>query len=174
MNQQEARRKALAMAADLGILTYPNRKPGDGFQWDGKALAVEGVEASSIFHDIAHWLLCPKSRRKHPDFGLGISPDSSFEYALKQMIPDKDCDVEEELASVMGICFEAKAGMKFGDTLEYHAWYDVRTSEKNKLRNRLKQLRRRFPSLISKATAAKVLTLYATVSKHMEQYRGGF
>lgn len=159
MTEDQARTAVLVLMAELGIPCYPEREPRDYVQWDGVASAIKGVKASNLFHDVAHWLLCPKTRRAQPDFGLGRSPDSG--YKLPAPIPKvfyPAARLEEEKASVLGILLEARAGMKFQNTIVDHGWREARFP--SRLGTLAKVMAKKFPQYVTAAIAAQVSAEY--------------
>jgi elongation factor P hydroxylase len=161
VTEDQARTAALKLMAELGIPCYPERSPRDGSQWDGVATAIKGSLPTVLFHDIAHWLLCPRRRRSIPDFGLGPSPDSKWSPSLMRKIPLRAAEREEELASVLGIALEARAGMKFGHTILDHNWAD--STDARKFRYRVKALAKRFPQYMTTDIATELLNEYKRI-----------
>lgn len=97
------------------------------YAWDGQTIALRETRKprhiSHLVHDIAHFLVAIKKRKSIPDFGLGIGPDSppGAKY-LKPIIPDRQCQEEEEMASILGILIEKEIGSDWKWTWDYHSW----------------------------------------------------
>jgi len=118
------RTKAIALAGELGIPTHDG-DPADGFSWDGGALATE-TETTVLFHDIAHWRVCPSDRRTLYDFGLGGGPESGRkqEADLVRVADQTTAEHEELLASVLGMAYEVEAGEPALLAFIDHNWLD--------------------------------------------------
>ena len=116
--------KALALATQLGVPTQPG-DPAESFSWDGAALAT-GTETTVIFHDIAHWCVCPVERRSLYDFGLGGGPESGrkSEADLVRVADQATAEREELLASVLGMVFEVQAEEPALLAFVDHNWLD--------------------------------------------------
>lgn len=104
----ERRAAAIAQAHACGIATL-EQEPAVSFSWDGYYLRVCS-EPWVIFHEVAHWLLCPPQRRHLPDFGLGAGPESGWqEQADACLCADEHTKQEEEtLASLLGVLLEVR------------------------------------------------------------------
>lgn len=80
--------------------------------------SCDSLRVSNLAHDIAHYLVAPKSRRKNPDFGLGSSPDST-RTSVSQILDPRP---EEKDASALGVFIEHFAGHDVTCTRESHNW----------------------------------------------------
>lgn len=102
--------QALALLKDfgMGIIDGP---PQDGFTWDGQAVRVD-MEPSVIIHEVAHLQVCAPERRNRLDFGLGAGPETGIRNAADadQTVHDVRADLEEALASLLGILWEVQLG----------------------------------------------------------------
>jgi hypothetical protein len=101
---------ALAFAAGFGIAVHPAGIECR-YNWDGTAL--DGAsEAYVILHEIAHFVLAPVERCSLVDFGLGPGPDTrDHAGALRAAIlPLREREEDEALASLLGILWEAELG----------------------------------------------------------------
>lgn len=143
--EQEWKELALGVARYFEIpIVTGDGSPGDlnkGNIWDG-ALHIDGLGASDILHEVAHWLCAPVSRRRLPGFGLG--PDSWGGQSERSVTAD-EARVEEERASAIGILAERFFGLPWKRTFSDHAW-DGDDSGKN-----------RFATISRSKTAAKML-----------------
>lgn len=118
-----SRRVAITkLARFAGVSLNWKRSPSESFQWDGKDIACAGQDASTIIHDIAHWIVCDPERRSVEDFGLGPGPDSSDQDTII-MLSSLALSDEEEFASALGIWFEKQMGLDWKSTAIYHAWW---------------------------------------------------
>ena len=65
-----------------------------------------------MFHEIAHWQIAPVERRSLYDFGLGAGPETGriFEANTVACVDDAIKEDEENLASLLGILWEADHG----------------------------------------------------------------
>jgi len=109
----EARRHAEAVALCRAFaIPALDEPPAAAFSWDGRAIRVADSEASVVIHEVAHYQLCAPARRPLPDFGLGAGPESGRrdEAEAALALPDVRRDVEEGLASLLGILWEAELG----------------------------------------------------------------
>ena len=88
-----------------------------------------------VLHEIAHWLVAAPERRLLTNFGLGSDPDLT--YSSKLVIHEATAQVEEEIASLVGISILHHL---FGNTartqaaLEHHAWFAHYSSPKKILK----------------------------------------
>ncbi len=85
--------------------------PRDYFTWDGRAVAAR-MEPSLLLHEIAHYQVAAPRRRGVLDFGLGGGPETGrkAEADAVRTVSDLQADVEEGLASLLGILWEAELG----------------------------------------------------------------
>lgn len=93
----------------LGVIDI---NPQNWFTWDGRNVAT-GMEPSVIIHEVAHYQCAAPHRRALPDFGLGKGPETGLGGAGANavgMIGGVYADVEEALASLLGILWEAHLG----------------------------------------------------------------
>ena len=92
--------------------------------WDGHTIAVSGLGASDIFHELAHWLIAPKTRRRLPEYGLGEAYDTGRKAAANnaRAVSEAYAQQEEEMASLLGIAFLGVFGMNVKAALHRHGW----------------------------------------------------
>ncbi len=104
------RDKAISLAQRLNIPTL-DEDPATAFSWDGHAIRTTS-ETSVVFHEIAHWQIAPVERRSLYDFGLGAGPETGriFEANAVACVDDATKEDEENLASLLGILWEADHG----------------------------------------------------------------
>jgi hypothetical protein len=104
------RAAAIALARGLGIPTL-DEAPAAAYSWDGKVLRTES-EPWVILHEVAHWLLCPPTRRHLPDFGLGAGPETGFQAEADAAcrVDDASKQEDEVLSSLLGILLQAELG----------------------------------------------------------------
>lgn len=102
------RDRALALAAEMGMLLKPGR-PSLDFGWDGRFLRTD-TEAYVLLHEIAHWQLAPAERRAVPEFGLGPGPETGARDLAETaaLVIGMERETEEALASLLGILWEAE------------------------------------------------------------------
>ncbi|MBY0430504.1 MAG: hypothetical protein K2Q10_04850, partial [Rhodospirillales bacterium] len=69
-------------------------------------------EPSVIIHEVAHFQVAAPSRRPLYDFGLGAGPESGRrgDADAVQQLHGVERDIEEGLASLLGILWEAELG----------------------------------------------------------------
>lgn len=102
-------------------LQIPFRAPEpDAPMWDGNALQECG--ASSLAHEIAHWLLAEPGRRSLVNYGLGGDYQWLNSSGVGRIVAPGDAVVEEQAASALGICFEELLGMDWWATFRDHDW----------------------------------------------------
>lgn len=80
--------------------------------WDGRALNLRHTRSngsSDYVHEVAHWLVARKAKRHLPDFGL--EDNDLFKV-----------DLEELLASMLGILIELHLGLDWRFTWDFHRW----------------------------------------------------
>lgn len=98
-------------------------KLGETPLWDGKA--VSASTPSSLLHEVAHFQIAPEWRRFKPGYGLGMEPEGNA--FPPQLVSDRRSEVEESMASALGILWEAHLGYKgWRDTAQSHSWGRVR------------------------------------------------
>ncbi len=88
-----------------------DEEPQQALSWDGAVLRTRS-ESYVLMHEVAHWLLCPPTRRALPDFGLGAGPESGRPDVADAAIsvgPEERQD-EECLSSLLGILWEVELG----------------------------------------------------------------
>jgi hypothetical protein len=104
------REEALALARQMGIAIHPAGTECR-FNWDGTALDGD-TEAYVILHEVAHYMLATRERRRLIDFGLGPGPDTSDHAAAERAaaLPIDERDSDEAAASLLGILWEAVLG----------------------------------------------------------------
>ncbi|MCF8479555.1 MAG: hypothetical protein K9H25_03920 [Rhodospirillum sp.] len=96
----------LVRAFGLGVIDGP---PSAGFTWDGKAVRAD-MEPSVLVHEIGHWQVCAPARRDVIDFGLGAGPETGLKAPADAVATVTGVlgDLEEALASLLGILWEAE------------------------------------------------------------------
>jgi elongation factor P hydroxylase len=102
--------QAVDLCTAFGLATI-DIDPKAYFTWDGKAVAT-GMEPSVIIHEVGHYQCAAPSRRRLPDFGLGAGPETGrrAEANAVQTVFGVEADIEEGLASLLGILWEAALG----------------------------------------------------------------
>lgn len=85
--------------------------PHDYFTWDGSAVALR-MEPSLLLHEIGHYQSAAPARRNLADFGLGGGPETGRKSEADKIrrVTDLEADIEEALASLLGILWEAELG----------------------------------------------------------------
>jgi elongation factor P hydroxylase len=86
-------------------------------------IVAKGISNSNLVHEVAHYLVASKKRRRMRDFALGSSPDTIRVSAIRQ-ITDTAASNEEKRASVLGIMIERELGMQWRSTHRNHSWGD--------------------------------------------------
>ena len=109
---------AIKLAKKLGIKLRQAKPSLDVPSWNGESLAIH-IDASSLLHEVAHWLLAPDRRRRFVGFGLGHEPTGMDCDAVVSFNAAED---EEMQASALGICYERALGMNWWDTAAEHQW----------------------------------------------------
>jgi hypothetical protein len=106
----EHRAAAAALARAAGMDTL-DEEPAAAYSWDGRAVRTRS-EAWVLLHEVAHYLVCPPERRGLPDFGLGAGPETGrrAEADAAACVPPAEREREEQLASLLGILWEAELG----------------------------------------------------------------
>lgn len=120
---------ACATARGLGIPLI-DEEPAIAFSWDGRSLRTRS-EPCVVFHEIAHWLLAPPSRRALPDFGLGAGPETGRkEESDRARVVDEETRIDEECAaSLLGIVLEAAANGPAIEAFLEQNWLELFDSE---------------------------------------------
>jgi hypothetical protein len=92
----------------MGVL---DESPTQGYTWDGQAVAVR-MEPSVIIHEVGHLQTCAPERRAIPDFGLGAGPETGKRAQADDLMTVHGVarEMEEALASLQGILWEAELG----------------------------------------------------------------
>ena len=101
---------ALALCRSFG-LEVVDADPHDYFTWDGSAVASL-MEPSLLLHEIGHFQSAAPARRHLADFGLGGGPETGRKAEADKVrrATDLEADIEEALASLLGILWEAELG----------------------------------------------------------------
>ena len=76
-------------------------------------------EAHSLTHEVAHFLLCPEERKSCDNYGLGTAFDGRI---VEPVVDFETRRIEEEKASILGICLEHLLGWDIQNTLFVHNW----------------------------------------------------
>lgn len=124
LDSPKARKLALGLLCRLGIPTR-NMKPETTYHWDGRSVAIKGVDTDSIFHEAGHWLNANPKARLLPEYGLGPGPSGGPTRNLpsaKTMLRGAVSIGCEERASLLGIMLTAAAGVEFLSILAHHDW----------------------------------------------------
>ncbi len=102
--------QALSLCRSFGA-AIADINPKDYFTWDGQAVAAR-MEPSVIIHEIGHYQWAAAHRRTVLDFGLGAGPETGrkAEADAVQSVFGVAADIEEGLASLQGILWEAELG----------------------------------------------------------------
>lgn len=102
--------QAVDLARRFGMATLDDA-PKNAFSWDGAAVRTQ-TETAVLLHEIAHWLIAPPERRCLPDFGLGAGPETGrvAEADAARCVDDATKETEENVASLLGILWEAELG----------------------------------------------------------------
>ena len=100
----------------------------DSYTWDGSTLTLsKKITVSNVLHELAHYQIASAARRKLPEYGLGLSPES-----VRRVVPTvkhNASEKEERVASILGIIWERNLGFDFRKTLHNHVWIDYRGNE---------------------------------------------
>jgi hypothetical protein len=107
----EAHRLAVArLARRLGIPIRPGSPPRN-FGWDGAVMRT-GTEAYVLLHEIAHWQMADRRRRRAREFGLGPGPETGHRAAAERatLLTGMAREREEAMASLLGVLWEAELG----------------------------------------------------------------
>lgn len=118
-------------ADDHPVATRYRDKAGEvgtdsGPVWDGDRGHWFGLDATSVAHEIAHWLVAPSHRRRLPNFGLGPDfADGGWAFGAlwdrTQLVVD--FAEEENLASALGIMlWSLLTDESVTDHLNDHGW----------------------------------------------------
>jgi hypothetical protein len=111
-----ARKVAEQFFTKIGHLGQPNDAP----LWDGET--VTASTPANLLHEVAHFQIAPAWRRFKPGYGLGIEPEG---VEHPQLATDMRSALEESLASVLGILWQAHLGYEdWPDTAKSHGWND--------------------------------------------------
>lgn len=112
--------------ADRVGVKLAKRAARKSYAYNGESIALYDRERinrpeTHIIHDIAHYAVAAKHRRKLPEFGLGSSPDIT-KFRGKLVVSGEHAQLEEELASALGIYWEREMGMDWKSTIVDHCW----------------------------------------------------
>lgn len=126
-------RDAVALCDAFGLETI-DEPPQAAFSWDGRAIRVADSEASVVIHEVAHYQVCAPARRPLFDFGLGAGPESGRKQQADAALclPGARRDLEEGLASLLGILWEAELGHPAILAFLEQNWLEGRDSRLNR------------------------------------------
>lgn len=105
------------------------------YAYDGQTIALFDKKPdkirppSNLVHDIAHYLVASDERRRMPEFGLGESPDTMSYRYLSSYIDLEKANLEEEMASMLGILIEKEIGSDWKETWHFHNWSEGRLKD---------------------------------------------
>ena len=126
----------------LNVEIHSNAVPIDGSSspsfWDGRRFHVtwDLTIPSDFVHEVAHWILAPKSRRAIRDFGLG--PPPFYESSSPLIVSTEYAENEESMASILGIAMERAMGwLNWKDTWFRHGWGGDNGAYARKIRDRI-------------------------------------
>jgi hypothetical protein len=99
---------AVGLARRLGI-TVRAGAPPRSFGWNGRIMGA-GTEACVLLHEVAHWQLADRRRRRAPEFGLGPGPETGHRAAAERakLLTGMAREHEEAMASLLGILWETE------------------------------------------------------------------
>jgi hypothetical protein len=120
----ELHESAIAFCRSWG-LPLLDAAPADHFSWDGTALALV-IEPTVLVHEVAHFQVCAPDRRHLIDFGLGAGPETGRkqEADADQRLSGVEADLEEALASMLGILWEIELGHPAMDAFLEQNWLE--------------------------------------------------
>ncbi|HEY1719825.1 MAG TPA: hypothetical protein VGG27_01170 [Magnetospirillaceae bacterium] len=123
--------QALDLCKSFGFGTI-DIDPHDYFTWDGQAVATR-VEASLLVHEIGHYQSAAPARRTIIDFALGGGPETGrkAEANAVRAVSDLQADIEEGMASLLGILWEAELGQSAVPAFLEQNWLENETSDHN-------------------------------------------
>lgn len=80
--------------------------PERPYSWDGRAFASHDSAGNKLgpewtLHDVSHWRIASPTRRKRPEFGLGVAPNGWRPHDLRRRVADRTANVEELAASMI-------------------------------------------------------------------------
>jgi hypothetical protein len=103
-------RDAVGLAERFGMRPLAEA-PQAAFSWDGRHVRTES-EPAVLIHEVAHYQLASPARRFLPDFGLGAGPETGRieEADQARCLSDEARELEEQLASLLGILWELTLG----------------------------------------------------------------
>jgi len=112
--------------------------PTTTFQGSSKTLALNQIFSfENLLHEIAHYCIASPARREVDNYGLGGALDmSGSEILLSYDLAEQ----EEEMASLLGICFMIDIGLSPDSTLYLQGWGSV-TFDSLRIRCRIAQLK---------------------------------
>ena len=115
--------RAVRVASVYGVLVE-DRDCSDN-AWDGRTIALRYGgrlrPVADIIHDLAHWLVCARSRRSLRDFGLGTGPDGGE--GAERVVSARTANDEEARASLLGIAIQRDLGLgNWSAALLDHSW----------------------------------------------------
>ena len=102
--------QAVALARCFGMAPI-DEDPADSFSWDGARVRI-ATEPAVLIHEVAHFQLAAPERRFVPDFGLGAGPETGrvAEADRARALGDAAREVEEQMASLLGVLWEVELG----------------------------------------------------------------
>ncbi len=123
--------QAIAQCRRFGF-GFADIDPHEYFTWDGRAVATR-VEPSLLVHEIGHYQSAGPARRAVIDFGLGGGPETGrkAEANAVRTVSDLQADIEEGMASLLGILWEAELGQPAVPAFLEQNWLEAGLSDRN-------------------------------------------
>ncbi len=137
------------MFVEIPMVFEPVPIGGNG--WDGEELCVGNLRIDDVLHEICHYIVAPKSRRKYKDFGLGEGFNSGG-YAKRVVSVDFALE-EEELVCVLQwiLMYNLGYGKYISYTMYDQNWSNCK-NDKEKIKKHLKNIIKRYEDNNSRNT----------------------
>jgi hypothetical protein len=115
---------AVALTQRFGMQPL-DEAPQAAFSWDGVQVRTRS-EPSVLIHEVAHYQLASPARRFLPDFGLGAGPETGrvTEADGARRLDDAAREIEEQLASLLGVLWEIELGQPGIGAFQEQNWLE--------------------------------------------------